>query len=213
MEYKQIYRAYDTLPVMPCIYAIEHLGYGKMYIGSTKDLRQRLCTHWSQLRLDKHQVNTLKADFDEVGRGGFRILVFEELLPGLTRKQREDIEQGYVDMYWDSGVLYNQHKNVKPLSRLFDRSSGPGHPAWNKGKKLSAEHRAKLTGPHSAERIAIRSAANKHPAWQHVDEIKALRTTGLVYSKIAEKYNCHPTVIGRICLSDNFITEPVLEAL
>jgi group I intron endonuclease len=186
-----------------------------MYIGSTKDLRQRLWKHWSDLRLDKHQVNTLKTDFDEIGRGGFRILVFEELLPGLTRKQREDKEQEYVNIYWDSGVLYNLRKSVKggcsfpgkkhsAESRAKMSAAGKGKTAWNKGKK---------TGPRSDETKAKMSAANKHPAWQYTDEIKALRITGLPYSKISERYNCHDNTIRNICLSDNLIAEPVLEAL
>jgi hypothetical protein len=78
---------------------------------------------------------------------------------------------------------------------------------WNKGKR---------TGPHSAERIAkrsdtrrgkpykqsaqhaIRSAAMKVSAWQHIDEIKTLKAIGLTFKEIGQKYNCSYYTIFKI---------------
>jgi len=89
--------------------------------------------------------------------------------------------------------------------------------AGHKGKEVSAETRAKIgaakkgkkQGPLSAEHRAKIGAANKHLAWQYADEIKALRATGLTYVKIAEKYDCWPDIIKRICHSPTkYIYEP-----
>lgn len=38
-------------------------------------------------------------------------------------------------------------------------------------------------------------------AWEHVEEIKALRAAGLAYKKIGIKYNCSIPIIKKICLS------------
>ena len=49
----------------PGVYIILNLDNGKVYIGSTRDIRRRLIEHEISLRNGRHNVKSLQADYDK----------------------------------------------------------------------------------------------------------------------------------------------------
>ena len=60
------------------VYAIKHNITGKVYVGSTKNLKTRINSHLLLLRNHKHPVEDLQADYDKFGEN-FTITVEDEI--------------------------------------------------------------------------------------------------------------------------------------
>lgn len=80
------------------IYAIRCNATGRMYIGMSRNIVERVDTHLQWLRRnDYHLVNPqLQADFNEHGEKNFSFFVLEE---GFTEKEARLREQDYMDEY------------------------------------------------------------------------------------------------------------------
>src|SRR5262245_9583234 len=84
----------NTLPHAPGVYQIRCLLTGKIYVGSTVDLRMRWYAHLSLLRKGNHQNRYLQHAWDKYGEKSFEfsVLEFVELGGDLLR-----VEQGWID--------------------------------------------------------------------------------------------------------------------
>jgi group I intron endonuclease len=60
------------------IYAIKHNTTGRIYIGSSRDVESRIKNHICQLRIGKHNVADMQADFNEYGEN-FSFFVLDEI--------------------------------------------------------------------------------------------------------------------------------------
>jgi len=83
--------------------------------------------------------------------------------------------------------MKNKKHSAKSKAQISARKRGKA--PWNKGIPRTADEKAKMCASHRGH------------IWQSVNEIKALRATGLSYPKIAKDYNCTHSTIRRICLS------------
>ena len=59
------------------IYCIENIINHKTYIGSSKNIYQRLLKHFALLRHNKHQNPHLQSAWDKYGESNFRWFVLE----------------------------------------------------------------------------------------------------------------------------------------
>jgi len=106
------------------IYQIKNKVSGKIYIGSTKNLRGRWNTHRSELRNNKHSNTHLQNAFNKYGADSFEFTIIEEV------SDTEDLlarEQYYLD-------------NKDPEYNI-----APDAEASARGRKLTEEHKRKIS--------------------------------------------------------------------
>lgn len=111
------------------IYAIVNIINGKKIYGDAQDIYKRWSNYKSELQDGTYGNWKLQADVDIYGIDAFEFEIVEHC------KKKADLlkrEQYYLDLYWDSGILYNLnriHKITKKLRR--------GREAANHKKKMS----------------------------------------------------------------------------
>lgn len=114
-----------TEPKNKSIYAIRCNSTGRLYIGMSRRVGERVDEHLQALRRKDHQVKLLQADFDAYGKEDFSFFVLEE---GLTDREARQREQDYMDEYDtrnpDHGYnkthpTYGKHNIKKPSPLLI----------------------------------------------------------------------------------------------
>lgn len=65
-------------PRISCIYKITNLVNNKIYIGSTKDFRDRTYHHFSELKCQRHGNIHLQRSYNKHGKHNFKIEIVEE---------------------------------------------------------------------------------------------------------------------------------------
>lgn len=97
---------------MTCgIYKITNKTNGKIYIGSSVDIRGRFNSHKSDLRQNKHGNSKLQRAWDKYGEEAFVFDIVEECSPDTVR----NVEQQYLDELFlksDSNTFYNLYGNA-----------------------------------------------------------------------------------------------------
>jgi group I intron endonuclease len=108
---------------MKCVYCLDFPD-GKRYVGSTKDLKQRMLNHRSPSYNKKSNPELREA----ISRGGYEVVIIEQCPDDYSKKQLEVRETHYIGLWWDYGILYNKYK--------FARGGGT-NASGKKGKKYS----------------------------------------------------------------------------
>lgn len=72
------------------VYMITHNVTGRMYIGRSKKLEQRLRTHFSLLRNGKHSVEDMQKDYDDYGDDYTVTILSEDAPSGLEIKLMDE---------------------------------------------------------------------------------------------------------------------------
>jgi group I intron endonuclease len=140
------------------IYSITNIIDGKSYIGSAKNIKERLKTHKSKLKLGNHINPHLQYAWNKYGEDSFKFEIMEEAPINELLKA----EQVYLDIvkllpFWYYNLAYNATAPMLGL-KLSDEAKikiGNAH----RGKSLSIETRNKMAlsrigkklGPHSEE--------------------------------------------------------------
>ena len=105
-----------------CVYAITHTDSGKRYVGSTVDYEQRTRVHKMNLRHGNHHSLLLQRSFNKYHESAFEFGILEVVSSGEL-------------------VVREQHW-IDQLLPVFNASLTVHRHAL--GKKLSAEHKAKI---------------------------------------------------------------------
>ena len=142
------------------IYAIINQVNGKIYVGSSKDLKHRKQSHFSSLALGNHKNEYLQRSFNKYGKQFFEFKVLEYCKEKNLLKR----EQFYIDRYNSTNyscgynmmlkatkiVMSDEQKekiskgrkgiifSPKTLKRMSDARKGKA--PWNKGKKMTEEY-------------------------------------------------------------------------
>jgi hypothetical protein len=76
------------------VYKIENIVNGRIYIGSSKDLKKRWWKHKSELRLNRHYSKEMQLDYNNFGEKTFLFQILE------TCKEEDllNIEQKYLNI-------------------------------------------------------------------------------------------------------------------
>lgn len=109
------------------IYAIQHDITGRVYVGMTEHLQNRLDTHFSLLKSHKHSNKAMQKDCDEHGFG-YTVYILEEVSPEEKWKERYYMETMRTD---DPEIGYNSCDSFFHNARNRWRFS-EGFPKLNK---------------------------------------------------------------------------------
>lgn len=101
------------------IYIIKNIKNNKFYVGSSVNFYKRFWDHKKWLRLNVHGNTHLQNAWNKYGEESFDFLI-EKDISNATEQQLKDIEQGYIDKFWDNGDrCYNISKvAARPDSEL-----------------------------------------------------------------------------------------------
>ena len=82
------------------IYCITCKKNNLKYIGSSKEMRNRIAKHFSNLRTNKHPNRHLQADYNKYGLDGFTITILEETNEDLLEKEKQyQLSYGLDSLY------------------------------------------------------------------------------------------------------------------
>lgn len=97
------------------VYAIRHDITGKIYVGCTGNLRQRLCHHLASLRRGEHPVEDMQSDYNLYGEH-YTISVLDEINQFSERHKefKWQIKLGTLDR--QRGYNYKD-----PVTRWYNR--------------------------------------------------------------------------------------------
>jgi len=153
-----------TIPRAPGVYFLSNMTKGRTYVGSTKNLYQRLKDHFNRLHGNIHYSKELESDYHT----GDEFLINFIQLP--TKEEAQEAEQGILKAFFDSGKLYNKAQdaylpglgkivseeerrktserfkgNTWGLGRVHTEESRMKMSIAMKGRKFSEEHKLKLS--------------------------------------------------------------------
>lgn len=126
------------------IYKITNLATFNFYIGSSKNVNKRRNEHFARLAAGKHGNNKLQNSFNKHGRDIFLFELIEECPVSLL----ESVEQKYLDKkpYYNICPIANRISGIKRTKEWAEKISKA-----NMGRKLSDEHRKKLSESHKGK--------------------------------------------------------------
>lgn len=71
------------------VYAIQHIATGRIYVGSSANLEQRLRDHMNALKSGKHPNKMMQEDYDNYG-GDYEFFVLEKITEFVDRSKEYD---------------------------------------------------------------------------------------------------------------------------
>lgn len=173
------------------IYAIINNINQKLYIGSSCQIKRRICNHFSELRDNRHPNIYLQRAFSKYGEKNFEF----KILSYCKREKLLDREQYYINYYQacSPSCGYNLSVTAKNSGkcRSLETKNKMSLGRKNKKRSLSAIQKTKKTltnRPLSEEnKKHIGNAIRKYDCF--VVEWRELRRQGFYYREIAKKYN------------------------
>lgn len=138
------------------VYKITCITNGKIYIGSSLDIKKRWSGHQYDLRKNKHPNPHLQGAWNKYGEASFIFEVVELVMPW----SRIDREQYWLD-------------KLKPYDRTIGFNIGVKANSGTSGRKLSPEHIAKSAAAHRGRkqpREAVEKTAAKNRGRKHNPE-------------------------------------------
>lgn len=104
------------------IYAIRCKENGKLYIGRTTRLEERIKIHFTELRNGRHKIKTLQDDFKKYGAENFEVYVLEENIPYSERMKEYEYMRKYNS--FDEKFGYNngdrRKGNIKKVNYIYE---------------------------------------------------------------------------------------------
>jgi len=170
---------------MKCVYCLDFPD-GKRYVGSTKDLEQRIKRH-------KSPTNGLKCNPElkaAILRGYYSVVILEQCPDSYNTKHLRLREQHYINLWFNYGILYNKNKDVNN--------------GFEKGKPKSLETRAKMSAWQKGKpspkkgKPSPKKGKKYSEAYQHADKIIADRAAGMPVYLLRKKYKGSVAIIKDI---------------
>ena len=168
------------------VYIIHNNKNGKIYIGSTVDIRKRWRTHKSLLCRDKHSNTHLQSAWNLYGEASFEFGVLEYLD---DPEELHLAEQFWMDIYRLEGkALYNYGLVARCplLGRSPSEETRQKQSRAMRGKVFSQEHRRKL----SEADIGNIYSAKPYPAFIHCETGEVI-PPGINLSVVCRERNLH----------------------
>lgn len=104
------------------IYAIRCKQNGKLYIGRTTRLDNRIKSHFCELKTERHNNKLLVEDYKKFGRENFEVYVLEENVPYSKRGKEYEYMRKYNS--FDKEFGYNKgdikKKEVSKIEYIYE---------------------------------------------------------------------------------------------
>lgn len=113
----RLWQSSSSMPADSGVYTIRNIESGRQYIGSSKNIRDRIRSHIKDLSLGCHANHALQRDFSKLGQNYFecKVLVSGVSLPNLPAEEARRISS-----FLNAGEsLYNLTLNGQGLGRNF----------------------------------------------------------------------------------------------
>lgn len=135
------------------VYKIYNKITGDFYIGSASSARgiegrwheERLQLRGNRQKYKNGNATLLQRAWNKYGEDNFEFLIIETCIDNITVKQVHEIEQQYLDKYWDSGKLYNTNHKATGGHGRHSQHTRKLISVANTGKPKSLEHRKNLS--------------------------------------------------------------------
>jgi group I intron endonuclease len=121
------------------VYAIRHLESGKLYVGSSVDIRSRWSGHRCDLRKRRHHAHHLQHAWDLYGESAFEFSILEEISDRPARLTRE------TELIAERGCIGRNGYNCLPVA------------GSREGFSHSVESKAKMSSSHKKIADVIRN--------------------------------------------------------
>lgn len=144
-----------------CVYKMYSFNQNdkSIYIGVTQNYKQRVSKHSACRKLKNYARKPLYTWINTVIDDQKGKIIFEVIDEGLSEKQAFDIEIEYIKQYKELGYT---------VLNLSEGGKGnKGYVPWNKNKRYSKEHIAKLSKAHQGNVSGMKDK-------KHSDETKIL---------------------------------------
>lgn len=148
-------------------YVIKHCKTGRIYVGSTKDINERIYENRRKLKKNYHKNKTFQEAYNDSD-----ILQIYFILTN-SREEAFDLEQWLLDRYWDSGILFNIAKDARKSANGAIRTPetlDKMHKV-SLGRKRSIESIEKTRLSHIGRKCSEETLV-KMRAWTRTDEMK-----------------------------------------
>jgi len=163
------------------IYKITNIINGKCYFGSTFNFNKRKNSHFSKLESGKHINKHLQASYNMYGKSNF---TFEIIQIVDDVSQLVIVEQTYLDMYHDNGVMcYNIAKKAGICSEESRLRRSEGH----RGKRHSEETKLKIAAYRTGKKHSIETIEKMTIINQNVSEETRKKLSELAKNRIDNK--------------------------
>jgi group I intron endonuclease len=124
------------------IYEIRNVVNGHFYVGSAVNIKRRWYDHRRCLMANDHRNLYLQNAWNLYGESAFE---FNVIFPCEVCELLEN-EQRFIDMYWDSGLLYNLSPTAgNNAGIVFTEEHKRKLSQVNLGKKMSEESKRKMS--------------------------------------------------------------------
>lgn len=163
----------DLIPKAAGVYRITHLRSGRVYIGSSIDMRQRASVHLSSLSYGEHANEYLQRTWNAYGSGDFIFEVVELVGDAQHLRGREQEHMDASDAC-NRAKGFNLTPNARALQHTEETRRKIGEKA--KGRKPSAETRARISEAarnRSAEVVARLTAPLRNKSPEHLAKMGA----------------------------------------
>lgn len=172
----------------PGVYILTHVESGKSYVGSAKNVAQRIYQHYSLLRGQRHPNKNLQAAYDQCSTLSVAIM------STIDREVAYDKEQATINRMLPQGLLFNIGIDARKPSK--GRTHSPetiarmsvSRRSWT----MTDEHRQTMSRTRMGKRMGVDNACSKRVSVDGViyttcDE--AAKTLGITRSTFSRWLN------------------------
>lgn len=100
------------------LYALRCKDNGRLYIGRTSNLNNRVVVHFQELKSGRHTNKLMLEDFRKYGRDNFEVYVLEENIPYSERRKEYEYMRKYNS--FDEKYGYNRGDRKKKVVKTIN---------------------------------------------------------------------------------------------
>lgn len=188
------------------IYKITCISNGKIYIGQTTNIKDRMRDHFGKLQRGEHHNPYIQKDYNLYGKINF---VYEIINICNNKEESLNCETDYIEKYGgiESDAVYNcknkYHNNSNMI--LILKNTAKMSPNYGmKGKHLSEEQKKHLAEIHTGKKLSKStcvkiSNANKKYTDADIQMFREEYNMLGSYQAVADLHNLNRCVISRLC--------------
>jgi group I intron endonuclease len=183
---------------MQAIYQIKNKIDGKIYIGSTNNIRRRWNNHRSKLNNNKHENSYLQSAWNKYGQDNFEFIAIEEV----NNDNRIEREVFYLNerKSYERNIGYNFDRNPTDKSGKNNPFHGKKHSNKSKERlKDIANNRSDELKKKMGSKNKGEGSGHSKLTWNLVSEIRCRYMEGNeTYKSLGEKFDVAKTTIQAI---------------